>query len=380
VAERPIDLHGKGWYVWAFEDVEKADANNIASVIKAGNYTHLVVKIANGTKPYYGSGAMGAVDWPDKLIPLIRDKVPGIKILGFQYVYGNNPLEEALMAISRCKELEIDAFVVDAEGEYKQPGMDANAKTYMSSLRLGISTPILLASYRYPSLHPQLPWASFRQNCDGDMPQVYWELAHNPDQQLQDSYNEFRSMNPQLPYFATGSAYSKPTIWAASKADVVKFMQKANELNVEAVNFWEWGRTKLYNTSVFQPISDYPWPEPPPPPPPPPGGEMEPVISGAKFTIDQEQKVSLYSEEITEGYLEVQATGLYAAPGPVSANLAVELFDGKTLGLEVCDPFKAWVRFSTKVTLPPGTKLKATFWDVHPGDILRFVYYGIKLP
>ena len=55
----------------------------------------------------------------------------------------------------------------------------------MTRLRASLPTfPFALSSYRYPTLHPALPWEAFLEKCDYNMPQVYWMEAHNPSDQL----------------------------------------------------------------------------------------------------------------------------------------------------------------------------------------------------
>lgn len=54
------------------------------------------------------------------------------------------------------------------------------------------NTPI--ASVRYPRYH-RLPWRAFLERCDYAMPQVYWEQAHNPGDQLRRSLAEYQDLN-----------------------------------------------------------------------------------------------------------------------------------------------------------------------------------------
>ena len=63
------------------------------------------------------------------------------------------------MAIRRIRQFNLDGYVLDVEKEYKQAGKKAAARRFMSQLRSAYpALPIALSSYRYPSLHPQVPW------------------------------------------------------------------------------------------------------------------------------------------------------------------------------------------------------------------------------
>jgi hypothetical protein len=97
------------------------------------------------------------------------------------------------------------------------------------------------------------------------MPQVYWELNHNPGEQLIRSVNEFKALVPFRPIVPVGAAY-KTGSWAVTPADATEFLQTARSLNLEAANFWEWANTRTYLPSVWKAISDYSWPIVPPPP------------------------------------------------------------------------------------------------------------------
>jgi len=254
------DCAGKGFYLWKIWLTEGGDPNAIAQACADAELSHVIIKIADGSVPY------NVIDDIDLVPPLVVAlRLRGISPWGFQYAYGgpvaiqpsNTPAKEANTAVARVNELGLDAFVIDAEGEYKAwSDRWTRATQYMNILRPGLAVPILLASYRYPSLHPQLPWDEFREKCDGDLPQVYWVLSTNPAFQLQKSFDEFKAMEPVLPYLATGSAYSEGS-WAATPGQVVEFMDKAKALGISHVNFWEMRNTRANLPSVWSAIAEY---------------------------------------------------------------------------------------------------------------------------
>jgi len=250
-----LNITGKGMAIWVTRDCEEDDHNAIIAECKAANLKHLNFKVANATSPS-GIDTTGE-DHVKHLSILLREAIPDIKIMGWHYVFGDNPTGEAAIAIQRCNELKLDAYCIDAEAEYK--GKKLAATQFMSTLRSAIDIPVGLYSYRYPSLHPELPWKEFRARCDFDIPQVYWQNAHNPDVQLEASWTEFSLMTPQLPYIPCGSAYKAGT-WVPTVSDINKFLDKAVAMGLPAANFWEWGRTKMYAPELWPAIANYQWP------------------------------------------------------------------------------------------------------------------------
>ncbi len=255
-------LQGKGMYVWKIASCEAGDVNKISATARASGYTHVLIKIANGTAPYnveYNTG----IDHAARLSSALHNE--GIQAWGWHYVYGTNPTGEASKAIQRIQETGVDGYVIDAESEYKQPGRRDAAKRFMSHLRSSLATfPIALSSFRYPSYHPELPWREFLEKVDYNMPQVYWMQAHNPGQQLIQSVRQFQAMVPFRPILPTGAAFGEHG-WKPTAGEVLKFLETAKELKLSAANFWEWSHardnTKL--PDIWNTISDFRWEGPP---------------------------------------------------------------------------------------------------------------------
>ena len=219
---------GKGMFIWRIERI--GTPASIAAQAKAAGFSHVLVKIAD------------FVDYAD--YPLVTELVSqlhaeGISVFGWQYVYLWDPAKEAGVAAMRCQITGCDGFVIDAEKECKNKPTEAAIYCHELLDKLPTDYPIGLSSYRFPSYHPELPWGIFRGICDFDMPQVYWEQAHNPAEQLQKSYIEFQAMYPRLPYIPTGAAY--PTsLWEPTTADIQAFIAESDKLGLGGYNFWEW--------------------------------------------------------------------------------------------------------------------------------------------
>jgi hypothetical protein len=252
-----VTLRGKGFYIWQISRCENGDPATIASEAAKAGLTHVLIKIADGASAYNISSTTG-----EDLVPPVAQALwqRGIHVWGWHYVYGYDPVAEANIAIQRIQGLGLEGYIIDAEAQYKYPGRDAVAREFMTLLRQALPTfPIALSSYRFPTYHPTLPWEAFLEKCDYNMPQVYWELAHNPGEQLIRSVNEFMAITPFRPIIPTGSAYMRGD-WQPTSAEIIEFLDTARNLNLSAANFWEWGHTRLYLPHLWYTISDYNWP------------------------------------------------------------------------------------------------------------------------
>ncbi len=255
-----MSLYGKGWFVWQVARCEAGSPAAMADKAVGAGLTHVVLKIAERTHAF-GIDRNGL----DRLLPVARAlRERGLDVWGWHYVYGDEPVEEARAALRRVAELQLDGYVVDAEAEYRQANKAAAARAFMATLRAGlpVEVTVALSSYRYPSLHKPFPWQAFLEECDLSMPQVYWEQAHNSDQQLARSVAEFGNadlVGHVRPVFPTGSAYRAGN-WRAAAADLVKFLNKAQELGLAGANFYSWDyATTADNTDLWQAVADYDW-------------------------------------------------------------------------------------------------------------------------
>lgn len=251
-----MTLKGKGMMIWKIPDCEGGKASEIAKVAASCGYSHVLIKIANETRPY-NTDSLGN----DLIFPVADAlRARGIEVWGWHYVYGYNPIGEAQIAISQTKKFSLDGYVIDAESEYKLPGRTTAARTFMTELRKGLpSTPVALSTYRWPSYHPTFPYAAFLEKCDLNMPQVYWMQAHNPDYDLKRSVTEFKALSPYRPIVPTGPAF-KEGGWAPSDAEITLFLDTAKSLGLTAANFFSWDYARTGLVSIWNTIANYNWP------------------------------------------------------------------------------------------------------------------------
>lgn len=235
-------LSGKGWYLWRLLQ----DPQVLVDVAKLQGVSHLLVKIANGIAGYNLTLA-------ERLVPIA--KASGIRVWGWHYLYHNDPIREAKIALQRIRETGVEGLVLDAEYECKNK--PTQAKTYCGLVRseVGNDFPLALSSYRFPSLHPELPWNVYRRYVNMDLPQVYWEQAHNAGAQLNRSLAEFKLMEPRLPYLPTGAAY-KWNGWMPTVSDVKDFIAGCRDNGLPGFNFWEWDLCQQYLPDVWNTIAE----------------------------------------------------------------------------------------------------------------------------
>jgi hypothetical protein len=251
-----MTVKGKGMMIWQIARCENGDAEKIATVAKQAGFSYVLIKVAEATGPYNVDKTTGKDLVPD-VVTALRSK--GIGVWGWHYVYGYNPTGEAQIAIKRTKEFNLDGYVIDAEAEYKLPGRETAAATFMNTLRPGLpNTPIALCSYRFPTYHPELPWSTFLEKCDFNMPQVYWQSAHKPAYQLERTVKEFKNIAPFRPIMPTGPMY-KVGDWEPTAADVTEFMDSAQGMGLSSVNYFEWYYGRTIMQPVWNAISSYNW-------------------------------------------------------------------------------------------------------------------------
>jgi hypothetical protein len=231
---------GKGVFIWQLINCCGGNMDYLAQKARELGISWAAIKAADGVADF-NSDLMAAA------IPKLE--LAGVEVWGWQYIYGANKwfgkpviaTVEAATAIRNINKWRFAGWILDPESEYKRSGAAAWADAYMTALRTTFpKLSIGLCSYRFPSLHPELPWQSFLRRCDFHMPQVYWAGAHNPGNQLRQSYRELQALRA-LPFIPTGAAYVEKGKWAGpTVAEINEFDQEARELKLPGVNWWAW--------------------------------------------------------------------------------------------------------------------------------------------
>ncbi len=282
-----MTLTGKGFFIWKIRDCEGGKPDAIASAARSAGLSHVLVKIADGVNHYNVNSSTG-----EDLVPSLIKALHSVDIQcwGWHYIYGGDPDGEAWIGGRRARQLGLDGYVIDAETEYKASGMDTAARRYISDLKgyLG-SMPVALSSFRFPSYHMTFPWSDFLNKTDFNMPQVYWEQAHNAGAQLQRAFREFQALSPYRPFFATGAAYGNQG-WTPSANDLKEFLETAVSLNIPAINFYSWDYCRKYLPDLWNQIACFPYPTDKP------VGIIEKLIN-ALNTNNPDSVTALYTED-----------------------------------------------------------------------------------
>jgi hypothetical protein len=253
-------LTGKGFYIWQIPHCEGGNASRIAARAAGANLTHVLIKIADAGSAF--NLDKNGLDLVPPVVAALRAR--GIQSWGWHYVYGYDPDAEARVAIQRTKALNLDGYVIDAEIQYQQAGRDAVARNFCRQLRAGLgSLPVALSSFRFPTVHSTFPWKAFLEYSDFNMPQVYWEQAHDGPAQLTRCVNEFRNISPYRPIIPTGPAYSNAG-WRPAASELTAFLQRALELQLPGANFWSWDfSTQAAYVDLWNAVENFPWPTSP---------------------------------------------------------------------------------------------------------------------
>src|SRR5262249_21153085 len=157
---------GLGMWIWY---MSQSDGGNVAALVAqahAAGVSTLFIKSSDGSTNY----------WSQFSPQLVQElHANGLKVCGWQYVYGTNPTGEAELGAEAVAN-GADCLVIDAESQYE--GHYAAAQTYIDTLRAksGAAYPLGLASFPYVDYHPSFPFSVFLGpgGAQFDAPQMYW--------------------------------------------------------------------------------------------------------------------------------------------------------------------------------------------------------------
>lgn len=160
-----------GMWIWY---VDQSNGGNLRSIIRQARRAKI------GTL-YIKSGD-GDGTWSQFNRNLVtRLHRAGLKVCGWQYVYGKRPIAEAKVSAA-AKRRGADCFVIDAEAEYE--GKYAAADWYIRKLRALVGTrfPLGLSTFPYVHYHPAFPYSVFLGPgaATANVPQVYWHTIGDP--------------------------------------------------------------------------------------------------------------------------------------------------------------------------------------------------------
>jgi Putative peptidoglycan binding domain len=229
VAPREIGLPAvfarNGMWIWQLPKSEGGNPPAIAARAQASGIATVFVKSADGPTV-----------WPQFSPALVQAlHAYGLRVCGWQYVYGSNAAAEAAAGVATAS-AGADCLVIDAETEYE--GRYAAAQQYVTALRaaLGPNYPLGLTSFPYVDFHPGLPYSVFLAPgaAQANLPQVYWKaIGGGVDTVSAHTYAHNRIYG--TPMVPLGQAYDNP-----APAEVQRFRQLWATYGSAGMSWWSW--------------------------------------------------------------------------------------------------------------------------------------------
>ena len=265
---------GPGLFIHEIKDIVAFYGSNeaAAQACKALGFTWICPKVSEGLilynqRPIYVPGTSIVLRWVDDILPPFVQafQAEGIEVWGFSWTYGVvDQAKQTERIVTRVRQLNLSGWMDDCESDWKG-NYAAQARKFRNLLRTQLpDTPIGLTSYRYPKLHPEMPWAALSEQIDFYCPQVYWEGGHDPLVQLKRSVAEHRAIR-DIPIIPAGAAYEERG-WQPTPAEVDEFHAGVIAGGYQAWLWWEWEYaiiTRLLEVIAAQdPTVEIPDPEP----------------------------------------------------------------------------------------------------------------------
>jgi peptidoglycan hydrolase-like protein with peptidoglycan-binding domain len=220
---------GQGMWIWYLSQSNGGSIPAIVAQAHAAGVTTVFVKSSDGSSNY----------WSQFSSQLVQElHANGLKVCGWQYVYGTNPKGEAALGAEAAAN-GADCLVIDAESEYE--GRYAAAQSYINELRakVGPAFPVALASFPYVSYHSSEPYSVFLGpgGAQYNAPQMYWkDIGVSVDTIYANTYIANRIY--QRPIFPLGQTYG-----GVSSSDLLRFREEAVDYGATGLSFWDWQET-----------------------------------------------------------------------------------------------------------------------------------------
>ena len=255
-------MFGKGMFINKIRTASGGNVDLIAEEAEKLRLDFIAVKINRGYYGYnYRQTPSGA--WVDDYIPALKmalDRVE-IDLWGWGSCWLLDGAAEAGKAIERMKKFGLEFYMIDAEAQAKtSANRYRQAAKFSQVINNEKQFPISLCSYRYPSLHRELPWDELLECCDYHSPQVYWIHGVDPAGQLQKSMNALNELK-SLPFVPAGPAFSEHG-WMPEVSEVNEFDQACQDLGCKGVAWWEYDEAQ--DEGFFPVIGAHEWEHTPP--------------------------------------------------------------------------------------------------------------------
>ena len=239
---------GKGIWIWHLSEAENGNVSKIIEKVKFAGLTWVTIKCGDGNLFWKGED-----ECTSDVVTQFHNA--GIKVFGWQYVYGDDPIGEAEVA-NQILDLGIDGFIIDAEAEYK--GKPDNATAYLENIRE--EHPVSFVAYTtFPIIdyHTDFPYLEFGKYCDAVMPQDYWkEIGVTPEEMvewMEEQWNKWHEI-----WEDGGHSDSvKPIIplgqgWDVSGSEITRFCNLVYAHGYGGVSLWRYGTMTEANWEAYE--------------------------------------------------------------------------------------------------------------------------------
>ena len=242
-----------GMWIWY---VDASHGGNLSRIIKRAKKSKigtLYIKSGDGTN-VWSQFSSSMVD---------RLQRAGLKVCGWQYVYGRNPVGEAKVS-AVAKRRGADCFVIDAETEYE--GNYSGADRYIRKLRklVGPKFKLSLSTFPYANYHPGFPYSVFLGPgaATVNLPQVYWKtIGDSVKEAIGITYTYNRMY--KRPIYPVGQTYLSPRL-----KDLTRFRRFTASYG-SAPSWWSWQESSSSEWSTlakpiggpyprYQPVKTHP--------------------------------------------------------------------------------------------------------------------------
>jgi len=236
----PRIFSGKGMWIWKLWETENGDVAKIIQKLNSANVNWVTIKLGDGDSFWTTPNLT-----PER-INQFHDA--GIKVLGWQYVYGDDPVGEANVA-NQILDTGVDGFIINAEGEYE--GRQDNAITYLENIRIEHpDSSIAYSTFARVDSHEEFPYKEFGRYCDFAMPQTYWkdrpttptnEVAemHSQWSDLYESWEGTEYSSSIKPIIPMGQSYSDLHGYC-SGSEIIEFCDALYDYGYKKASIWRY--------------------------------------------------------------------------------------------------------------------------------------------
>jgi len=228
-----FSLAGKWVWVWNWRRCDGGDPGPVTARLRAAGCKGVIVKAHDG--PFWFDQGQ---PWSEIAAAL---KEGGLRVGGWGYCYGEDPLGEARRAVETVRS-GADLFVLDVEGEFK--GRPGPAEQLCRRLReeLGPAFPLYYSSYALARYHRGFPFQVFNRYCMGAAPQVYWNAFLWPvGQATAWAYDDYLMLRlPPASIFPVAGVYRQGGVDYPTVEDLQAFAGIAASRGSLGISFWSY--------------------------------------------------------------------------------------------------------------------------------------------